>query len=353
MKSLEELAAIKEKMKNQVAIREGSAKMRVVVGMATRGPKDTPVRTAWDQGQAGWRVLYSAPRGEKYSRVGPLSSDGRLAYAHHGYADPALWNLVNNRLLKMSQVVAGLDVVVGAAGMELDRSSIVGFAYDAASNSYTVLGGASDGEWQKSWVITHYAPFLTRGRPLVGALVDAPLPEAGGARYRVGPLPPGLRYDPVDRRISGRVTQAGLFKVRIRNLDTGRARESILRVRPFAVEQRGVRTIELAPAGEAEGSGHLRLRIGKTGGVVGHLTWPAGTGRITFSGVMVPDEGEDEARLRLNRRTEDSGRLLSRGKGARREVFRLELVLTREGDVFAQLFDSADALLGEGGASAH
>ncbi|MEA5051445.1 MAG: (2Fe-2S) ferredoxin domain-containing protein [Oscillospiraceae bacterium] len=37
MKSLEELAAIKEKMKNQVAIREGSAKMRVVVGMATCG----------------------------------------------------------------------------------------------------------------------------------------------------------------------------------------------------------------------------------------------------------------------------------------------------------------------------
>ncbi|MEA4911500.1 MAG: (2Fe-2S) ferredoxin domain-containing protein [Oscillospiraceae bacterium] len=37
MKSLEELAAIKEKMKNQVAIREGSAKTRVVVGMATCG----------------------------------------------------------------------------------------------------------------------------------------------------------------------------------------------------------------------------------------------------------------------------------------------------------------------------
>ncbi len=37
MKSLEELAAIKAKMKNTVAIREGSAQMRVVVGMATCG----------------------------------------------------------------------------------------------------------------------------------------------------------------------------------------------------------------------------------------------------------------------------------------------------------------------------
>lgn len=37
MKSLEELAAIKEKMKSKVAIREGSADIRIVVGMATCG----------------------------------------------------------------------------------------------------------------------------------------------------------------------------------------------------------------------------------------------------------------------------------------------------------------------------
>lgn len=37
MKSLEELAAIKEKMKDKIAIREGEADMRVVVGMATCG----------------------------------------------------------------------------------------------------------------------------------------------------------------------------------------------------------------------------------------------------------------------------------------------------------------------------
>ena len=37
MKSLAELQAIKEKMQNKVALRDGSAEMRVVVGMATCG----------------------------------------------------------------------------------------------------------------------------------------------------------------------------------------------------------------------------------------------------------------------------------------------------------------------------
>ena len=37
MKSLAELAAIKEKMQNKVVLREGSSDMRVVVGMATCG----------------------------------------------------------------------------------------------------------------------------------------------------------------------------------------------------------------------------------------------------------------------------------------------------------------------------
>ena len=37
MKSLAELAAIREKMKNKVNLREGDGKMRVVVGMATCG----------------------------------------------------------------------------------------------------------------------------------------------------------------------------------------------------------------------------------------------------------------------------------------------------------------------------
>ncbi|MBQ4104780.1 MAG: (2Fe-2S) ferredoxin domain-containing protein [Clostridia bacterium] len=37
MKSLAELQAIKEKMQNKVALREGSGEMRVVVGMATCG----------------------------------------------------------------------------------------------------------------------------------------------------------------------------------------------------------------------------------------------------------------------------------------------------------------------------
>ncbi len=37
MKSLEELSAIKEKMKNKVALREGGAETRIVVGMATCG----------------------------------------------------------------------------------------------------------------------------------------------------------------------------------------------------------------------------------------------------------------------------------------------------------------------------
>ena len=37
MKSLAELAAIKEKMQNKVVMREGSGDIRVVVGMATCG----------------------------------------------------------------------------------------------------------------------------------------------------------------------------------------------------------------------------------------------------------------------------------------------------------------------------
>lgn len=37
MKSLEELAKIRERMKNKVALREGSGEVRVVVGMATCG----------------------------------------------------------------------------------------------------------------------------------------------------------------------------------------------------------------------------------------------------------------------------------------------------------------------------
>ncbi len=37
MKSLQELAAIRDKMKNSVALREGEGELRVVVGMATCG----------------------------------------------------------------------------------------------------------------------------------------------------------------------------------------------------------------------------------------------------------------------------------------------------------------------------
>ena len=37
MKSLAELAAIREKMKDKVAIREGNNEIRIVVGMATCG----------------------------------------------------------------------------------------------------------------------------------------------------------------------------------------------------------------------------------------------------------------------------------------------------------------------------
>ena len=37
MKTLEELAAIRDRMKNKVAIREGTNETRIVVGMATCG----------------------------------------------------------------------------------------------------------------------------------------------------------------------------------------------------------------------------------------------------------------------------------------------------------------------------
>ena len=52
MKSLAELAAIREKMQNKVIIREGSATTRVVVGMATCGiaAGARPVLTAFVDG---------------------------------------------------------------------------------------------------------------------------------------------------------------------------------------------------------------------------------------------------------------------------------------------------------------
>ena len=55
MKSLAELAAIREKMQNKVIIREGSAATRVVVGMATCGiaAGARPVLTAFVEGVAG------------------------------------------------------------------------------------------------------------------------------------------------------------------------------------------------------------------------------------------------------------------------------------------------------------
>lgn len=54
MKSLAELAAIREKMQNKVVIREGSAATRVVVGMATCGiaAGARPVLNAFVEGVA-------------------------------------------------------------------------------------------------------------------------------------------------------------------------------------------------------------------------------------------------------------------------------------------------------------
>ena len=55
MKSLAELAAIRERMQNKVVIREGAAATRVVVGMATCGiaAGARPVLTAFVEGVAG------------------------------------------------------------------------------------------------------------------------------------------------------------------------------------------------------------------------------------------------------------------------------------------------------------
>ncbi|MBO5203957.1 MAG: (2Fe-2S) ferredoxin domain-containing protein [Clostridia bacterium] len=54
MKSLAELAAIREKMQNKVVIREGAASTRVVIGMATCGiaAGARPVLNAFVQGVA-------------------------------------------------------------------------------------------------------------------------------------------------------------------------------------------------------------------------------------------------------------------------------------------------------------
>ena len=54
MKSLAELAAIKEKMQNKVVLREGSSETRVVVGMATCGiaAGARPVLSAFVEGVA-------------------------------------------------------------------------------------------------------------------------------------------------------------------------------------------------------------------------------------------------------------------------------------------------------------
>ena len=54
MKSLEELAAIRDKMKSKVVLREGSGEIRVVVGMATCGiaAGARPVLNAFVEGVA-------------------------------------------------------------------------------------------------------------------------------------------------------------------------------------------------------------------------------------------------------------------------------------------------------------
>ena len=66
MKSLAELQAIKEKMQNKVALREGSGELRVVVGMATCGiaAGARPVLNAFVE-QVNEGGLAATPTGKK------------------------------------------------------------------------------------------------------------------------------------------------------------------------------------------------------------------------------------------------------------------------------------------------
>lgn len=322
-----------------------------ILGTVDWSAEQTSVRGAWMKTDRGeWRLRFAGSRQDTSDFPWGLTGDGKLALAQPAWRGLRLWNLVNGKLLSMPALVEGLDLNDDAAGWDFSQGELQWLAYHPTDNTYTILGvGHKDGI-ATTCAISLYAPFLTGEEPTIGGWVDAELPDMGDKGYRVGVLPPGLAYEPQTKRISGRVTQTGTFKVRYRDLTSGRAKEVLLRVVPFAPEQRGLRTITLAASPGASAPGQIRLKIGKTGGVTGHLVWPKGT-RLSFSGVLVPDEESDLFVLRAKRRSPEPGRVLRRGKGLDAVQYRVELQMNKVGEVSVQLLDAAGLLLASGESS--
>ena len=333
-----------------------SADGGVIVGIGDWSPNLTSVRVAWRKSEKGeWGVLFRGSRKQTAEFPDSLTSDGRLALVQTDWTGHRVWNLISGRLLTMQSLVAGLDLNEASAGWDFSRGELFWASYSARDNTYTILGlGHKDGV-ATTCVISLYAPFLTGEHPTVGGWVDVDLPDMGEEGYRMGVLPPGLRYDRAERRIYGQATQIGTFTVRYRNLTTGRAKESILRVVGFAPRQQGVKVLPLVPidAGDegeiaATSEGRLRIKVGKTGGAVLHFDPPGGGKRFTFSGVFVPDAEDDLSKLRAKRSSEETGRVLRRGKGLSAVEYRLEVQMTKAGAVSARVFGSGGELLAAG-----
>ncbi len=326
----------------------------VAIGTADRADDRLPVRIAWKKTESGnWSILSAGSKKENSDFTDALTGNGKLALARPNMG-LWLWNLVNGKLLSMSALISGLDVHATAAGWDFTAGEFYGLGYDSEDNTYTIMGSGRKDGVVTTCVVSLYAPLLTGETLTIGGWVDIELPDLGEKGYRIGALPPGLRYDKAAKRIYGRATQTGTFTVKYRNLASGHLTELRLFVVPFTSRQQGVRTVVLTPGDSgAGGAGQLRLKVGKTGGLTAHLALPSGGKPFSFTGVLVPDREQPGLFvLQTTRSAAQAGCVLHRGKGTAAVSYRVELQLTKEGSVSAQLFAADDSLLADGGAAA-
>ena len=321
----------------------------VIIGTADRSPETTSMRAAWKKSETGaWLLQFAGSPRETDDFPGQLTGDGRLASAQPRSGGLRMWNLMNGKLLTLQSLVANLDL--GAEpGWNFSQGELQWQTYSAENNTYTIVGWGHKTGVATTFAISLYAPFLTGENPTVGGWVDVDLPDMGEEGYRMNVLPPGLRYDAATKRIYGQVTQTGTFTVKYRNLTTGRAKESLLRVVAFSPKQQGIKTVALTPTdSEGPGTGRLRVKVGKAGGVVAHLTLPAGGKPFTFSGVLVPDAESGLSVLRVKRASAEEGCTVRRGKGAAAVQYRVEMEMTETGAVTARLLGGDGAVIAEG-----
>lgn len=320
----------------------------VIIGTADRSENKTSMRAVWKKSDEGvWTLPFAGSPRETDDFPGQLTADGRLALAQPRFAPYRLWNLVNGKLLTLQSLVANLDLSA-EAGWDFSEGQLQWQAYSAQDNTYTLVGWGHKNGVATTFAITLYAPFLTGENPTIGGWIDVELPDMGEKGYRMGALPPGLKYDAKEKRIRGLVTQTGTFTVKYRNLTTGRAKESLLKVVPFSRKQQGVRALELTPPASDKAPGQLKIKVGKTGGVAAHLTLPGETKRFSFSGVLVPDADSGLFLLKTKRAANETGLVLRRGKGASAVSYRVELQMTRSGALAAQLLAADDSVIAEG-----